>query len=77
MEVVTGCVGHRLVRGATEAESANLDPPRAKIAKLAKHVTTTLPEQIGCVQGWIENPKRREALYLLADRGYAKSLASQ
>ena len=64
-----------LFGGATEAESANLDPPRAKIGKLAKHVTTTHPEQIGCVQGWLENPKRREDLYL--DRGYAKSLASQ
>ena len=72
MEEVTGYVGHRSVRGATEAESANLDPPRAKIGKLARHVTTTLPEQIGCVQGWVKNPKRREA-----DRGYAKSLASQ
>ena len=39
MEEVTGYVGHRSVRGATEAESANLDPPRAKIGKLAKHVT--------------------------------------
>ena len=42
MEEVTGCVGHRFVRGATEAESANLDPPRAKIGKLAKHVTTRI-----------------------------------
>ena len=42
MEEVTGCVGHRSVRGATEAESANLDPPHAKIGKLAKHVTTRI-----------------------------------
>ena len=38
MEKVTRCVGHRFVRGGTEAESARFDPPRAKIGKLAKHV---------------------------------------
>ena len=65
MEEVTGCVGHRFVRGATEAESANLDPPRAKIGKRIGDTLNRLQaNKYKCLEESISKVARRVARFL-------------